>query len=101
MPATDKKKIKHLPLHEIYFKNRWIHLDEPIILEVQYEMDEYILSNEEFHLLATASSLEQGIQEINEELVALRAEYVDVDLNTLTLDAIEFRAKLRYRKFPA
>ncbi len=88
------EQIPHIPLQEINFKNSRVFLNEPIILDVQYERDEYILSNDSFHLIATASSLKQGIQEIEEELAALWKEYVDADPGTLTQDALELRTKL-------
>lgn len=89
------EQIPHIPLQEINFKNSRVFLSEPIILDVQYEMDEYILSNDQFHLIATASSLKLGIKEIEEELAALWNEYVEVDPGTLTRDAIELRLKLK------
>ncbi|ACL16267.1 hypothetical protein [Methanosphaerula palustris] len=89
------EQIPHLPLQEINFKNSRIHLKEPIILDVQYDLDEYILSNEPFHLLATSSSLKLGIQEIEEELTELWNDYVEVDADTLTQDAFEFRLMLK------
>jgi hypothetical protein len=89
------EQIPHLPLQEINFKNRRITLNEPVLLDIQFESDEYILTNESFHLLATASSLKLGIREIEEELAGLWDEYVEVDSDTLTQDAIEFRSKLK------
>jgi hypothetical protein len=89
------EQIPHLPLQEINFKNRRVLLKEPIVLDIQFETDEYILSSDQLHLLATASSLKQGIQDIEEELATLWKEYVEVDIRTLTKDAIEFRSKLR------
>jgi hypothetical protein len=90
----DIEQIPHLPLQQINFKNRQILLNESILLDVQYEADEYMLSNNSFNLLATSSSLKQGIQVIEEELEDLWNEYVEVDPDTLTQDAIEFRSKL-------
>jgi hypothetical protein len=88
------EQLPHLPLQEFNFKNRRIFLKEPILLDVQFEADEYILTNDLFHLLATASSLKRGIQAIEEELAALWDEYVEANPDTLTQDAIEFRSKL-------
>ena len=89
------EQIPHLPLREINFKNHHVILAEPLDLDILFEGDEYILSNDSFHLLATSSSLKSGIQEIEEELSSLWKEYVDVDPGTLTKDAIEFRLKLK------
>jgi hypothetical protein len=88
------QQLPNLPLQELNFKNRRIFLNEPILLEVQFEADEYILTNDLFQLLATASSLKLGIQGIEDELAALWDEYVEVDPDTLTQDAIDFRSKL-------
>lgn len=89
------KQIPNIPLKEINFRNDLIHLSEPLILDVQYEMDEYILSNDLFHLIATSSSLKQGIQEIEEEITTLWKEYIEADPGTLTQDAMELRSKLK------
>jgi hypothetical protein len=88
------EQLSHLPLHEIAFKNSRVLLKEPLILEVQYENDEYILSNDSFHLLSSASSLKQGIREIEEEFTSLWDEYAEVDPDSLTKDAVELRSKL-------
>ncbi len=92
---TAIEKIPSIPLTQITFRNTSRLLKDPLILEVQYESDEYILSNEPFHLLVTAPSLRQAIKEIEDEVVDLWKEYVEVDPNTLTKDAIEFRSKLK------
>jgi hypothetical protein len=89
------EQIPHLPLNEITFRKKLIPLSEPLLLEVQFEKDEYLLSNEELHLLTSSSSLKQGIAEIEDELAALWIEYVEADPGTLTKDAMELRARLK------
>jgi len=88
------EQLSHLPLSEIAFKNSRILLKQPLILEVQFDHDEYILSHDDLPLLVSAPSLRQGIREIEEEFTSLWDEYVEVDPDTLTKDAVELRSKL-------
>ncbi|MFA6364540.1 hypothetical protein [Methanoregula sp.] len=88
------EQIPHLPLQEISFKNSRVLLKHPLVLEIQFDDDEYILSNDSFHLLSTSASLKQGIREIEEEFATLWDEYVEADPETLTKDAVELRVKL-------
>ena len=89
------EQIPHISLNEINFRNRLHPLKVPIVLDVQYEEDQYIVSNDSFHLLVTSPSLKDGIRDIGEELAELWKEYVEVNPDTLTKDAIEFRSKLK------
>jgi hypothetical protein len=88
------EKIPHFPLREVTLKDQKISLREPIDLEVQYEDDEYIVSNDVFHLLVTSQSLKDALQAVDEEFAELWKEYVESDQKTLTKDAKEFRAKM-------
>jgi len=88
------EKIPHFPLMQVTIKGRQIPLSQPIFLEIQYEDDEYIVSNDVFHLLVTSQSLKDALKSIDEEFAELWNEYVEFDPKTLTKDAVEFRAKI-------
>lgn len=88
------EKIPHFPLKEVTLRDQKISLQKPIDLEIQFEDDEYIVSNDIFHLLVTSQSLKEGLKAVDEEFAELWKEYVESDPNTLTKDAIEFREKL-------
>jgi len=88
------EKIPHFPLRQVTLKEQKKSLKEPIDLEVLYEDDEYIISNDVFHLLATSQSLKDALQAVDEGFAELWKEYVESDPKTLTKDAKEFRAKM-------
>jgi hypothetical protein len=92
---TAIEKISSIQLKQILFRKTLRIFKDPLIFEVQYESDEYILSNEPFHILVVAPSLKQAIKEIEDEVNVLWEEYVDVDTKALTKDAIEFRSNLK------
>ncbi|MDK2988838.1 MAG: hypothetical protein PWR16_367 [Methanoculleus sp.] len=68
----------------------------PLEIHADYEdeTDSYIVLNDEFNLLAVASNLKEGMEEINEELKVLYTEYVKEDVSNLTNSAVTLRNKL-------
>ena len=71
-------------------------LSLPVELSVEWndEDQSFILFNGEFGLLAESSSINEGMDEINENLCFLYENYVLEEDNKLTLDAIELKQKL-------
>ncbi len=65
-----------------------------IFAEYEDESDSYIITNEEFKLLAVAPNLKVGMEEINEELKILYEEYVNEDISNLTESAVQLREQL-------
>jgi hypothetical protein len=69
-------------------------LKYPISVNVVFENDQYIVSNDVMGLLVAAQSMKSAYNEIQEELAILWSEYVNVDENELTNGAKQFRNKL-------
>jgi hypothetical protein len=69
-------------------------LKDPISVNVVFENDQYIVSNDVMGLLVAAQSMKSAYNEIQEELAILWSEYVNVDENELTNGAKQFRNKL-------
>ncbi|MBT8508525.1 hypothetical protein AZH53_08920 [Methanomicrobiaceae archaeon CYW5] len=65
-----------------------------ILVDYEDESDSYIITNEEFKLLAVASNLKQGMEEINDEFKILYEEYVNEDPSNLTEGAKKLRKQL-------
>jgi hypothetical protein len=89
--------INSLTLLEVDFGEGNIKkLTHPLEIHADYQddIDRYIISNDEFDLLAVASNLKAGMEEISEELRLLYAEYVDEDISNLTNSAITLRKSL-------
>jgi hypothetical protein len=86
--------IDWLPLSDVKIGGKSIKLKEPIYLDVSYEDDNYIISNDRFHLRAEDSSLKAAIAEINEEIEVLWEDYVEAGLDELSQDALDLRREL-------
>ena len=71
------------------------HLKEPIPIDISFEDDQYIVSNDVFGLLVVAPSLEKATKEIQEELSDLWNDYVNCPDEELTNGAKRFKAKLK------
>jgi hypothetical protein len=90
----DLESIDSLLLSEVDFGEGNIKkLIHPLKIKAEYEdeSDSYIIENEEFNLLAVASNLKDGMEEINDELKTLYNEYVNEELTNLTEDALKLR----------
>ncbi|WP_424359935.1 hypothetical protein [Methanocella sp. MCL-LM] len=91
----DIQKMEGIPLRDIKIQDKIAVLKVPLILDVQYEDDEYIISNEELCIHSVSDSLKDAIEDIKKSIETLWIEYVDADSDTLTDDAIAFRNKLK------
>ncbi len=92
------KVVDSLTLSEVDFGEGDIKkLACPITLHTDYEdeSDSYIISNDDFKLLAVANNLKSGMALISEELKILFEEYVEEDISNLTGGAILLREKLQ------
>ena len=69
-------------------------LKEAIPINIAFENEQYILSNDEFGLLVVEQNMESAFKEAQEELAILVAEYVDAPEDELTEGARKFRSKL-------
>lgn len=71
-----------------------IELIEEVLIDVDFEDDYYIASNDDLGLLSAKPKMKQVIDEIQEELAVLWQEYVAVDESELTSSGIDLRNKL-------
>ncbi len=85
----------HIPLMYAKIHGEIRELKNPIDLSVEFEDGDYIIYNNDFHLLVIAPDLKEALEEINDELAANWEDYVERDASDLTKGALEFREKLR------
>ncbi|TFH46917.1 MAG: hypothetical protein E4G94_01340 [ANME-2 cluster archaeon] len=71
-----------------------IELMEEVLIDVDFEDDYYIASNDYLGLLSAKPKMKQVIEEIQEELAVLWLEYVAVDEDKLTASGKDLREKL-------
>lgn len=69
-------------------------LNEPISIDIVFEGEQYIASNDELGLLVVAPSMKLANEGLQEEIAILLSEYVDIKEQELTEGAKEFRKKL-------
>ncbi len=86
--------LKYMPLYNIEIRGRNLDLKEPLDLDLLYEDDRYIVSNDKLHLMAVGPNLKDAIEGINEEIEILWEDYVEASLDELSEDAMEFRKKI-------
>jgi len=91
---TFLEDLKSLPLDRVKIKGRSLDLKEPILLDVSYEGDRYLVSSDKFHLRGFGSNLKAAIEDLNEEIETLWDDYVEVGLGELSEDALDFRREL-------
>jgi len=83
-----------ISLDRLKINNRVYRLARRLNITVEHEDDRLTLSNEEFGLLVSAPTLEEGIAGISDELALLWNVYVDEDPANLTPDALRLRSIL-------
>jgi len=83
-----------ISLDRIKINGRVCRLARKLIVTVEHEDDRLTLSNEEFGLVVSAETLEEGIAGLSEELASLWEVYVDADPANLTADALRLRSNL-------
>ena len=71
-----------------------IGLMEEVSIDVDFEDDYYVASNDNLGLLSAKPKMKQAIDEIQEELAVLWQEYVAVDESELTSSGIDLRNKM-------
>ena len=85
---------QQISLDRIRIGGRVCRLARKLIVTVEHEDDRLTLSNEEFGLVVSAETLEEGIAGLSEELASLWEVYVDADPANLTADALRLRSNL-------
>lgn len=86
--------VESLPLDEIKIEGALKKFKLPLELEVEFENEHYIISNDDLGLLVVSDNLKKGIEGIKEEFNTLWDYYVNDTPDNLTTSAIEFRNRL-------
>ena len=81
-------------LDRLKINGRLVWLARELRITVEHDADRLTLSNEEFGLLVSAPTLEEGITGISDELSTLWGVYVAEDPANLTRDALRLRSHL-------
>jgi hypothetical protein len=82
-------------LDRVKIKGRIRKLARGLDITIEPEDERLVLSNEEFGLLISAQTLEEGIAAISEELDTLFEVYVNEKPENLTNDALKLRKNLQ------
>ena len=81
-------------LDRLKINGRLRRLARELRITVEHDADRLTLSNEEFGLLVSAPTLEEGIAGISDELSTLWEVYVVENPANLTRDALQLRSHL-------
>jgi hypothetical protein len=84
-----------ITLDRLKINDRICRLARELRITVEHDADRLTLSNEEFGLLVSAPTLEEGIAGISEELSTLWEVYVADNPANLTKDALQLRSHLK------
>lgn len=93
-PISLENPLSRLSISEVFINERKVKLSEPLSVKIQFEDQQYILSDDDLGLLAISGKLDNAVNEIQEEFSELWNEYVTCPEEELTEDAIALRAKL-------
>jgi hypothetical protein len=93
-PISLENPLSRLSISEVFINERKVKLSEPLSVNIQFEDQHYILSQDDLGLLAISGILDNAVNEIKEEFSELWIEYVTCPEEELTEDAKALRAKL-------
>jgi len=82
-------------LDRLNIHGRLHRLSRELSITVEHDADRLTLSNEEFGLLVSAPTLEEGIAGISDEISTLWDVYVTENPARLTRDALRLRSNLK------
>ncbi|MCX6701340.1 MAG: hypothetical protein NTV68_15710 [Methanomicrobiales archaeon] len=84
----------HIPLQYVKINGTIRELRNPIDLSFEVEDGEYIIYNNEYHLLVIAPDLRKGLKEINNQFEENWNDYIDQNDSGLTPGALHFQKTL-------
>jgi len=84
----------HIPLRYVKINGTIRELHNPVDLSFEVEDGEYIIYNNEYHLLVVAPDLYCGLTEINAQFEENWNDYIERAENELTPGALHFRNSL-------
>jgi hypothetical protein len=88
------EQISTFPIQNFLVKNALITFEQPINVEVEFENEEYIFSEDKLKLLVVTKNVKDGITGIKEELTSIWEDYILANERELSGDAIEFKKNL-------
>jgi|LGVE01.1.fsa_nt_gb hypothetical protein len=88
------EQISTFPIQNFLVKNDLITFKQPTNVEVEFENEQYIFSEDKLKLLVVAKTIEEGITGIKEELTSIWEDYILANEQELSGDAIEFKKNL-------
>jgi hypothetical protein len=91
---TSLDMLPHFEINKYELDSIEKQLNEPISIDIVFEGEQYIASNDELGLLVVAPSMKLANEGLQEEIAILLSEYVDIKEQELTKGAKEFRTKL-------
>jgi len=91
---TSLDMLPHFEINKYKLNSIEKQLNEPISIDIVFEGEQYIASNDELGLLVVAPSMKLANDGLQEEIAILISEYVDIKEQELTEGAKEFRKKL-------
>ena len=91
---TSLDMLPHFKINKYKLDSIEKQLNEPISIDIVFEGEQYIASNDELGLLVVAHSMKLVNEGLQEEIAILLSEYVDIKEQELTEGAKEFRKKL-------
>jgi len=74
----------HIPLQYVKIKGTIRELSNLIDLSFEIEDGEYIIHNNEYHLLVVAPDLRKGLKEINIQRISKNTHFLDLTLLSLS-----------------
>ena len=88
------EKINTISIPKFLVNDDLITFKQPINAEVEFENEQYILSEDTLKLLVVAKTIEEGINGIKEELSHIGEDYILANERELNGDAIKFKKYL-------
>ena len=83
-----------IPLEDLFIKNDKVKLSKTMLLIVQFENGQFIVSYNDLGLLTVSNSLDSAIEEIQMEFSGLWDDYVTSPEEELSRSGIVFKNKL-------
>jgi len=91
---TSLDMLPHFEINKYKFDSIEKQLNEAILIDIVFDSEQYIASNDELGLLVVAPTMKLANEGLQEEIAILLSEYVDIKEQELTEGAKEFRKKL-------
>ena len=88
------EKINTISIPKFLLDEKLVTFEQPIPIEIDFENEQYILSNDELKLLAISKNIKNGLNEIKGELKDIWNDYILANEEELSNDAKKFRKYL-------